>query len=94
MSIALPPRRWATRTAREVPWVAMRLRDTLLAGYLLLATLSLTGVLFRGATTADGLYFGLPAGLAWITGWAIATPLVLSVYTLTRPTAGAETERT
>ena len=67
----------------------MRPRETILIGYLLVAALSLTGVLFRGVATADGLVLGLPAGLAWVMGWSIATFLVLAVYDATRPASAA-----
>ncbi len=53
--------------------------------YVAVAGLSLTGVLFRGAATSAGLTFGLPAGLAWVTGWSVSTFIVLWVYDATRP---------
>lgn len=60
----------------------MKPRHLLLAAYLIVCALSLTGVLFRGASTADGLVFGIPRGLAWVTGWAIITPIVLFLFEL------------
>lgn len=60
----------------------MKPRHLLLAAYLIVCALSLTGVLFRGLSTADGLVFGVPRGLAWVTGWAIVTPIVLFFYEL------------
>lgn len=63
----------------------MSFRNALFLAYVTVALLSLTGALFRGAATADGLYLGLPAGLAWVTAWAVATFLVLVVYDATRP---------
>jgi hypothetical protein len=60
----------------------MKLRHCLLAAYLIVCALSLTGVLFRGLATADGLVLGLPRGLAWVTGWAVLTPIVLYVFEL------------
>ena len=55
----------------------MALRHLLLLIYLAVAVLSLTGLLFRDLSTADGLFLGLPAGLAWVTGWAALTPFVM-----------------
>lgn len=63
----------------------MRPRELLLGAYLLVLVLSLTGVLFRGVATADGLVLGLPAGLAWVTMWAVVTPLVMWAYSASAP---------
>lgn len=70
----------------------MRPRHVLLAGYLIVCALSLTGVLFRGFSTADGLILGLPRGLAWVTGWALCTPICLFVYEVFDPATNEETE--
>ena len=67
----------------------MKLRHLLLAAYLTVCALSLTGVLFRGFASADGLILGLPRGLAWVTGWAVLTPLVLFVFELVDQPADA-----
>ena len=64
---------------------AMALRHVLLLIYLSVAVLSLTGLLFRDVSTADGLILGLPVGLAWVTGWAVLTPLVMWAYMSTEP---------
>lgn len=64
---------------------AMTPRTILMAAYVAIAGLSLTGVIFRGAATAEGLTFGLPAGLAWVTGWSVATFVALWLYDATRP---------
>jgi hypothetical protein len=71
----------------------MRLRETALLSYLLIAVLSLTGVIFRGAMTADGLVLGLPAGLAWVMGWSLATFVVFAAYDATRPDRGGAPDR-
>ena len=63
----------------------MALRHLLLLIYLSIAVLSLTGLLFRDLSTTDGLILGLPAGLAWVTGWAALTPLVMWAYMATEP---------
>ncbi|MGB0333252.1 MAG: hypothetical protein ACPGPE_15690 [Planctomycetota bacterium] len=63
----------------------MALRHLLLLTYLTIAVLSLTGLLFRDLSTADGLLLGLPVGLAWVTGWAALTPLVMWAYMSTGP---------
>lgn len=63
----------------------MRPRDLVLATYLVVCTLALTGVVLRGPATADGLVLGLPSGLAFVTAWAVVTPLVMWAYTATRP---------
>ena len=63
----------------------MALRHLLLLIYLAVAVLSLTGLLFRDLSTADGLVLGLPAGLAWVTGWAALTPFVMWAYMRTEP---------
>ncbi len=63
----------------------MALRHLLLLIYLFVAVLSLTGLLFRDISTADGLVLGLPAGLAWVTGWAALTPFVMWAYMRTEP---------
>jgi len=63
----------------------MALRHLLLLIYLAVAVLSLTGLLFRDLSTADGLFLGLPAGLAWVTGWAALTPFVMWAYMSTEP---------
>ena len=70
----------------------MRLRESVLIGYLLIAVLSLTGVIFRGAMTADGLVLGLPRGLAWVMGWSVATFAVFAAYDATRPDRGASSD--
>ena len=67
----------------------MRLRETVLISYLLIAVLSLTGVIFKRAMTADGLVLGLPAGLAWVMGWSLATFVVFAAYDATRPDRGS-----
>ena len=64
---------------------AMALRHLLLLIYLSIAVLSLTGLLFRDLSTADGLILGLPVGLAWVTGWAALTPMVMWAYMATEP---------
>ena len=76
----------SSRRPDTVP--AVQIRHVLLLAYVVLALGSLTGVLFRGVMTADGLYLGLPAGLAWVTGWALVTFVVVAVYHLTRPAEG------
>ena len=63
----------------------MRTRELLLTAYLVVCTLALTGIVLRGPATADGLVLGLPSGLAFVTFWAVATPLVMWAYTVTRP---------
>ncbi len=72
----------------------MKPRHVLLAGYLIVCALSLTGVLFRGFSTADGLVLGLPRGLAWVTGWALLTPLALFIYGLFDDAGEASGEET
>ena len=69
---------------------ALRLRDMLLAAYLAVAVLSLTGVLFRDLATRDGLVLGVPVGLAWVTGWALATFACMALYHVTRPERGED----
>ena len=66
----------------------MSTRDLLLTAYLAVCTLALTGVVLRGPATADGLVLGLPSGLAFVTFWAVVTPLVMWAYTATRPPEG------
>lgn len=70
---------------RHAPRIGMTLRTIFMIAYVAIAGLSLTGVLFRGAATAEGLTFGLPAGLAWVTGWSVATFFALWIYDATRP---------
>lgn len=70
----------------------MGLRHLLLVAYLAVAVLSLTGLLFRDVATADGLVLGLPVGLAWVTGWAVLTPLVMWAYMATEPAGEGEEE--
>lgn len=65
----------------------MRIRDLLLLAYVVVALGALTGVLFRGVMTADGLYLGLPAGLAWVSAWALVTFVVVAIYDATGPAA-------
>lgn len=60
----------------------MKLRHVLFGGYLIVCALSLTGLLFRDIMTADGTILGLPRGLAWVSGWALATPLALLLFDL------------
>ena len=71
----------------------MKPRHLLLAAYLIVCALSLTGVLFRGVSTADGPVFGIPRGLAWVTGWATLTPIVLFIFELADAPSGSETEQ-
>lgn len=63
----------------------MSLRHALFGLYVLVCGLSVTGVLLRGAQTAPGRVLGLPAGLAWVVGWALATFVALALYDRTRP---------
>ncbi|MEM9380983.1 MAG: permease [Planctomycetota bacterium] len=70
----------------------MRLRDSLLAAYVVVAALGLTGVLFRDVVTREGLVLGLPIGLAWVTGWAVVTFAVMTLYHVTRPERGDDSE--
>ncbi|MEM9802346.1 MAG: hypothetical protein AAGA20_18610 [Planctomycetota bacterium] len=71
----------------------MRVRDALFLGYAILAVLGLTGVLFRGVATADGLVLGLPIGLAWVTAWAVATPFALWAHWAAGPRANEDEGR-
>ena len=63
----------------------MPVRTLLFVAFLLVAILSVTGVIFRGIATSDVRLFGLPAGLTWTVGWSVATFFALLAYDLTRP---------
>lgn len=58
----------------------MRVRDGLLLTYLAFAGAALTGLVFRGPLTADGLVLGLPAGLFGTVALALATFAALAAY--------------
>ena len=62
----------------------MKFPGLILLLYLVLAALSLTGVLFRGWASSEGALFGLPRGLAFVMVWVVLTPLALFAYEATR----------